>query len=107
MRRVKRHRREVLLIKCAPAASPTGVVNESEQAETVERLSCGVYPIDQRAWRDYRTLRPLERRLFIPDGFPKAAQGDRLRVTDENKVFRVTEVRRYPLHVEMEGEAMP
>ncbi len=107
MRRRKRDQVAVKAVKVTLETSSTGAVSEVEDHSSACMFLAALRPIDQRMWRDTATLRPRERRLIIPQGFPDVLQGDRLYFVKEGKAFRCTESRRYPLHMEIEAEAMP
>ncbi len=107
---MRRRRRDLLAVKAVKVTletSQTGAVSEVENPDSACMFLATLRPIDQRMWRDTATLRPRERRLIIPQGFPDVLQGDRLYFVKEGKAFRCTESRRYPLHMEIEAEAMP
>ena len=107
MRRLLRGLVAVRAVKVHVLLSQTGAPSPVEKAETEQLFPAAVRPIDQRAWRDPVSLRPLERRLVLPQGFPDIAQGDHLYFTGDARCFRCTEARRYALHMEIETEAMP
>lgn len=107
MRRRKRDQVAVKAVKVRLETSATGAVSEVEDASTACVFLAALRPIDQRMWRDTATLRPRERKLIIPAGFPDVLQGDRLYLMGQGRVYRCTESRRYPLHMEVEAEAMP
>ena len=96
----------VRAVRCIPLQSATGAVTDAEDKGTEMVFRAAVHPIDQRAWRDNQ-LRPRERRLVLPAGFPGVRQGDRLYLAGEERAFRCTEARTYPHHMEIEMEAMP
>lgn len=107
MRKRLRGSTQVRAVKCALLQSPTGALSEVEDAAQQTVFAAFVCPIDQRAWRDSGTLRPRERLLVCPAGFPNVQQGDRLYVGNGARALRVTEARRYARHMEIETEVMP
>lgn len=107
MRKRLRGSTQVRAVKCVLLQSPTGALNEVEDAAQQTVFSAFVCPIDQRVWRDAGTLRPRERLLVCPAGFPNVQQGDRLYVGNNARALRVTEARLYERHMEMEAEVMP
>lgn len=107
MRKRYRYTVKVCAVRCALLKSPTGALSETENGVIRTDFQAFVCPIDQRAWRDANTLRPRERLLICPSGFPDVRQGDRLYVSGRVRALRVTEARRYPRHMEIEAEVMP
>ncbi|MDD2429738.1 MAG: hypothetical protein PHQ85_09170 [Eubacteriales bacterium] len=107
MRRLVRGQVPVRAVKVRMLVSRTGALSQVESPETEQSFRAQVRPIDQRAWRDPVSLRTLERRLVLPQGFPDIAQGDHLYMGTDARCFRCTEARSYPLHMEIEVEAMP
>ena len=93
MRRRKRDQVAVKAVKVTLETSSTGAVSEVEDHSSACMFLAALRPIDQRMWRDTATLRPRERRLIIPQGFPDVLQGDRLYFIKESKAFRCTESR--------------
>ncbi len=104
MRRSYRHRKLARLFKVVYTRSDTGAITESSELYTF--FYATVHPIDQRRWRDPDTLKPIERQMLIPEGFLDCIQGDKIKIDGDERVYRVTEARRYFTHMEIETEAM-
>ncbi|HHU02758.1 MAG: hypothetical protein ACOX54_09910 [Christensenellales bacterium] len=100
-----KHKLFVRSYKVGYVKSKTGAITESLQ--TGSYFYASLHPIDQRRWRDYATLRPIERHMIIPEGFPDVIQGDKLQMQGDRRMFRVTEARKYPSHMEIEVEVQP
>lgn len=106
MHRIKRFLKTVEKVATAPYKSRTGAVTLLEEEGTRLSFPCAVHPFDRRIFRDSAARRHVERRVFIPDGPVTAGRGDHLRVEGEAGVWRVSECRVYPGHVEIEAEKM-
>lgn len=87
--------------------SASGVPAAVEQGDKAVLAQGAMFPIDVRAWRDAQTLRPRHRVLFVLAQKPPVRQEDHIWHVAQGCGFRVTEVRRYPMHVEVEGEELP
>ncbi|MDO5022437.1 MAG: hypothetical protein Q4E07_03745 [Eubacteriales bacterium] len=105
MRLKHRHKKLVTLYKVSYGKSLTGAVTESSELSLFFYAS--EHPIDQRRWRDPVSLRPIERQMLIPEGFPDCIQGDKIKIEGDERIHRVTEARRYFSHMEIETEVQP
>lgn len=104
MRKLRRYEQLITVFPCAAMAGETGGVVSVELYGQSYVMAAAVRPDRQSERRERGSLRPRERRLLFPQGDPVTKQGDHCYFDGDPRCWRVMQLRRYPLHLEIEVE---
>lgn len=97
--------KKISIYKQALSLDDEGLVISALDDGSVKHAFAIIHPIDQRRYTDYKTSR-LRRRLIGFLSKIEASEGDFVKIDHDAMLYRISEIRRYERHCELEMEAL-